>query len=269
MINLKIEQKFMVNRDIYEKVKKRITNKAVASSYDDSVTGLTWVASFRPEETGVLSFEDDKRRYEEVQVFEMSVSSHKNIMPISRAVMGALSYPIVLLASFNGQYKVSIAKPTKKRGDDLLSIHSLFQTFWFFPDAENVSLITNNILEALDFSKYAYDSIYDFHMQLYTALSFYKAKGITKARLIRLLHWIGLKNDPCKREIIESCNPIKFFPPKYLVDGYAPERESNYLLLHDHEEVWYNLIKREKTQRFIAGRRIRTMEELLYYSDEY
>lgn len=270
MFKLSIEDKFIVDQDITSNIMKQITEREHENLLSTIVEHIQWIASVRPQETGIASYEDDVRRFEEVQLFEVAVNSAENIYPISRIIMTKVAYPVILLVRFDNKYRVAISKPAKsKREYGEIVIRSHFQTFYFFPHEPEISSVTDGIIQALNFSKYSCSNIFELHSKIFNSLLDYKTRGLPRAKVCRVIDWLGLKYGPDKKHILNECTPTKYHPPKYVINGYAPERLSSYLLLHDWEDVWHALMRNDNARRKIEHHRIKNMEELLYCSDEY
>mgnify|MGYP001180775879 FL=1 len=100
MINMNIKDDMLVNRDITSAVINKVSASRRDVEFLSDIDSVLWVASIRPQETQLSSFEDDTRKYEEIQLLEISVHTYENIYIISRTIMKAIPYPIILLVLY-------------------------------------------------------------------------------------------------------------------------------------------------------------------------
>ena len=100
MINMNIKDDMLVNRDITSAVINKVSASRRDVEFLSDIDSVLWVASIRPQETQLSSFEDDTRKYEEIQLLEISVHKYENIYIISRTIMKAIPYPIILLVRY-------------------------------------------------------------------------------------------------------------------------------------------------------------------------
>lgn len=270
MLDIFLDSKYLVGKDITAQVLKRVADRKPNENFAEYIKSVTWIASIRPHETGLISFEDDTRRYEEIQILEVELLKHEVLSSVAYTIMSVIPYPILLILSINGKYKACISKATKNKHDyEKLVTRSVFQTSWFFPFESDNSNVTTGILQALDFPKNDCCDIYELHSALFTALLYYKARWLTKAAVGRIVEWLGMSKTVKRDRICKDCSPIVFYPPEHVVNGFVRRRSSSYRLLHDTEDVWRALIRDEHARKIIAYRRISNMEELIFRSDEY
>lgn len=83
----------------------------------DSVDKVTWVYNLRRENTMIPPYEDDTRKYEEVQVMQALLRQPKGIRRLAEIIMRAIPYPMLLIFEHHERLAVALAHQRNSLAD--------------------------------------------------------------------------------------------------------------------------------------------------------
>lgn len=233
---------------------------------DDAVNNANVIGIIKPELSKVYYSETDINHIGEIVIIQLDLNGGLiDLYSILRGVFKNIKYKCIVILKFQDKFKISTCRFNPGKIDPSANIlKNIIISCWIHP--ELMSQVTqnsvNSIREALN-SNLDLDSIY---ANIHAAVVNINQRGTSEAHAKRIVQGVtGNKYNHEYKKIFKYCTPIRYHKPKSSRLRYSSERETNYILLHDYEEIWYCLNKYEKTRQIIEARGFKNMDELLYY----
>ena len=92
-------------------------SKADKTLLIDSVDKVTWAYNLRRDNTMISPYQDDVRKYEEVQVMQVLLRQTKGVRRLAEIIMRAIPYPMMLLFEHHGRLAVALAHQRNSLAD--------------------------------------------------------------------------------------------------------------------------------------------------------
>ena len=92
-------------------------SKADKTLLIDCVDKVTWAYSLRRDNTMIPPYQDDMRKYEEVQVMQVLLRQPKGIRRLAEIIMRAIPYPMLLLFEHQGKLAIALAHQRNSLAD--------------------------------------------------------------------------------------------------------------------------------------------------------
>lgn len=232
----------------------------------DDVNCVLWLGNLKPAVTLVEPTITPKQRYEELQFFQVKLHSREKLYEVGKCIYSRVKYPCVIEFVINDVVTIGICKfnagaldfteNVKKR---IFFSHFLRKDLLSDKAQKMVDDINNAISTQKDLGN-MYDAICD-------AISNYRLSGTTMAHVERLItDMLGKTTATQKQLIYQYCEPYKYHA---VTSGnrFSGRRASNYMLIHDYEELWYCFMMFPATRKVIENRRYRDIEDLIYSID--
>lgn len=235
-----------------------------------AVESALWYASIKPQLVNVKPVKTDTIRYEEIQVFCLKITQTDNIYDIAREVFSNVKYPCLILMHYKNKFICAACQFSTGKTDYEKNVlkHIVF-SHWIYPD--DLSHAANIAMAKINCAFQAETFLNEIYTQIVHAIESFSLSGITKAHVDRLLKDMLGKCSPKRRdEILIYCTPYKkHFPTdNSLRTKYdRSKRTENYIYRYDVEDIWYSLRKYDATNKVIAGRRYRDVEDLIFSID--
>jgi len=264
-----IAEKSIVNEEITKQLHVKLSHDA-AELFNNQVSKAIWYASIRPQETDIDTFEDESKKYEEIQIIELTLNGCSDVVSIAKYVMNCIPYPLLIVFLYNNKVKLCMSKLKKAQaGYKNYIISSILSTIWIYPN--DLSDQDFTLFPSLFLNFNEGKSIYDLHSRLYDTILTHQSQSMTRARTYRIVDYLLGKTSTIKKaEIFQSCDINNWNPPSNQgKNAIFANRSSNHLCLHDYGDIWHCLITRNETRKVLLGRKIMDMEALLLKMDEY
>lgn len=83
----------------------------------NNVKKIIWLYNFKNYNTNIPIYEDDKKIYDEVEVFEVLITKKDDTEAISKILQQAITYPSLIIFHYNEQLQLSVAHERKNLAD--------------------------------------------------------------------------------------------------------------------------------------------------------
>lgn len=112
------------------------TDKKILES---DISKIRWAYTLKPHTINISAYCDDVRKYEEIVIIEIILTSKKHTQHIASFVNKAIPYPIVLVFSFEDTIAISVADKRINLSDvkNKWVVENIWMTEWFNPDDPN------------------------------------------------------------------------------------------------------------------------------------
>lgn len=228
---------------------------------------VTLLGTIKPDLANVTYAEDDELHVGEIMVIQVDVEDIlQDIYPFLLPIFKAIKYQCLVVLKYLEKFKLAVCKVRPgKVNPDLNIPNYIIASYWIHTDLMSapVEKAISDIRTALNDST-DLKTIYE---RIHSAVVSIEQRGMSEAHAKKIVMGVMGRQYPKGikfKEILKYCTPIQYHKPK---PGprrkHAPvERESNYILLHDYEDIWYCLQRSEQTQRYVSGES--DMQTLIY-----
>ena len=119
MIDLGYPSACKIDRVIFKKMLNDAgdLSKADKVLLTDCVDKVTWAYNLRRDNTMIPPYQDDVRKYEEVQVMQVLLRQPRGIRRLAEIIMRAIPYPMLLLFEHQGELAVALAHQRNSLAD--------------------------------------------------------------------------------------------------------------------------------------------------------
>ena len=257
---LGVSKDSIVNRDI---PLDKVFSSLEVEKY--GIKSVRLLASINQTLTGIEPSTSEDLRYQEIHIVYVETSEWENIYECSKPVFKQIRYPVLLVYHYQNKFRLVSCnfKPGKlDYGENILK--TIVFTSWIYPDeiSDKAKQCFNGIIKAWN-----EENIADSYMRIMGAVSCFFPLCWTKNHTYNALGLIGLKDKDFDEVLKYATVYIKHGKPDY--NKYSKVKYQNIVYRYDTEDIWYGMLKYEKTRRIIEGRRIRNMEEYIAFSDDY
>lgn len=240
------------------------------SPVSNAVQSIQWYASLKPTLADVEPVKTAEIRYEEIQIFEVTLRDATHLFEIVHTMQKSIKYPCLLCIEHNNKSVLSASpfRPGKRDYDDNV-LRSVNLSHWIHADllSPEAESLLNTVNEALS----AADDLYSIYTRITHAIQMFSLGGLTKAHVRRLLRdMVGKLSEPEQDAVLQYCTPYqKHYPMNSSMAAKynKAQRSSSYVYSFDTEDLWYCFQKYEPTRRVILGRRYRNMQDLIFSID--
>ena len=201
-------------------------------------------------------------------MFYLDLENTDYLYGIAHQIFKKVKYPCLLVMCYQNKFLCSCCRIAAGKIDyDNNILGRICFSHWIHPD-----LLTDksqNMLSEINQALNLKSNLYDIYIKMAHAIESFKLSGISRAHVDRLLQDMLGKTPASKRdEIMQYCTPYKKFVPRNGTQAAKFEKEKNhYEFRYDSEDIWYCLLKNEKTRKVISGRRYRDIEDLIISID--
>lgn len=230
----------------------------------DDILDVKWIGTIKPCIMGVEPVVAEDKRFEEIQIMSVNITTVENIYEIGKCIFKSVKYPVILKVCYEEKYLIGVCifKPGKiDSNENVLS--KIQYSHWIHEDlmSKNASKLLDVISETLKEES----NLYDIYKTIEQAIVAFKISGTNKAHINRLLnHMLGAKYD--FDEIMKYATPVKIYGK--VGSHYSSKRTTSFTYCYDYEELWYCFMKNERTARVITNRRYRDIEDLIFSINE-
>ena len=228
------------------------------------VKSISWYGCVKPNIAEVKSTITETLRYEEIHLFEIEVSSRNSIYEVANTIAQNIKYPCVIEYKIDEVIVVGICtfKAGKKESSDNVYVRPVFSHF-LRPDC--LSTLAKNQIGEINEALVSKGTIGEIYQKIYNAIYRYPMGGISRGSVDLLIKdMLGKTSAKRCEEIRRFCVPYEFHKPKYKYGKYKGNKDANYTLVHDREEVWYCFMQDPEVRRIVELRRYKNIEELIY-----
>jgi len=265
MLNyLKLNEKCLVNKVVpIETLNK---NSPEEKELFSAVININWLASLRPQELGIPSYNEDKRIYEEIQIFEVTLSNIENMYIISSAFMKMVNYPLIVILKYKDKYKLCLSKPYLKIQNNENLVKGFFHTYWIH--LQSPSPITQRLIAALDINQYTGKNIYEFYCNYYNKIILFESISLSKSRVYEFIdYYCGICTDEEKENLLAYCDAYKIISRDYTNPktkyGKRNIESKMFMYQYDLEDLWYSFSQNEKINTVFKNRGLISMNKAL------
>lgn len=232
----------------------------------DQIESIVWEGNIKPAIAGIDATVIGNLRYEELQFLQVKLKGREDLYSIGKCIYSKIKYPCVIEFLLNDSVIIGVCKFTAGKIDISLNTEKRL----FFSHILRKDLLSAKAQEMIDNINHAITScsnIGDMYNSICSSVSNYQLSGTTKAHVYRLITDMLGKTLPKERNsIMQYCEPYKYYAPIF-DNRYNKKKNSNYILVHDYEEIWFCFMKHPATKKVIESRRYRDIEELILSID--
>ena len=231
-----------------------------------AVASIQWCASLKPVLTGTEAVNENKFRYEEIEVICVELKDKNHLFDVVNGICKKIKYPCLLDIKYGDKFLIDTCQFEAGKLDRNSNVHRYtYCSHWIHPD-----LLSPGAVQTIDVINKALNmqgNLYEIYTQMVHAVQNFRLGGTTKAHISRLLYDMLGKTSPKKQEeIMKYCTPFKKYA--YANNSKASRYNRNarlnmYTYSYDYEDIWYCLLKYEPTKRVVLGRDYRDIQELV------
>lgn len=162
MIDLVYPSACKIDRVIFKKMfyDAEDLSKADKTLLTDSVDKVTWAYNLRRDNTMIPPYQDNVRKYEEVQVMQILLRQPKGIRRLAEIIMRAIPYPMLLLFEYQGKLTVALAHQRNSLADSAKNtLEDLWISDFLSPDDELFTHLRHDRLRFTNFYDYYCDMV--------------------------------------------------------------------------------------------------------------
>ncbi len=262
---LQIPEKCIYNKPVpLEKIFKGENDETL-----NAVQSIMWHATLKPALVNVSAVKTDLIRYEEIQVFTVTLNDPSMLYAIARSIYKMIKYPCLLVFCYQEKMIFSTCQFNVGKTDCENNIlRGISFSHWVYP--EQLSKGAQEMIEKINAALNSEKDLYSIYTELSHAVQFFQLSGISKAHVDRLLRDLLGRGHKSRDKIMQYCTPYK----KYAVTDESRasrydklKRTSNHTYSYDREDIWYCLLKYEPAKKVIIGRRYRDIDDLILSID--
>lgn len=239
---------------------------SVQNDWLDYVSNIIWYGVLKPEINNVTVFSNEKDIYEEIQFFDIYLLSEarNHIYEIAKGFFGQIRYPSI--AEFHLDDEILICGCTFHKGktDYCANVNKdVFLSHYIRKDC--LSQPAKKQIERINKACQMETDLKTIYYEIYYAIDEYRLGGISRARVDRLIRAMT-RGNVIPKDVRKYCTPYEFHRYVDNDSKYGHGRkESNYILVHDLEEVWYSFMKCPEIKNFIEKRYLKDLNEVISY----
>lgn len=165
MIDLGYPSACKIDRVIFKKMFHDAgdLSKADKVLLTDNVDKVTWAYNLRRDNTMIPPYQDEVRKYEEVQVMQVLLRQPKGIRRLAEIIMRAIPYPMLLLFEYQGKLAVALAHQRNSLAD---SARNTLEDLWI---SEFLST-DDELFPLLRHDRQRFTNFFDYYSDLVDAL---------------------------------------------------------------------------------------------------
>lgn len=129
----------------------------------DSVDKITWAYNLKRENTMIPPYQDEVRKYEEVQVMQVLLRQPKGIRRLAEIIMRAIPYPMLLVFEYHDRLAVALAHQRNSLAD---SEKNTLEDLWI---SDFLSL-EDKLFANLRYDRQRFTNFFDYYSDLVDAL---------------------------------------------------------------------------------------------------
>ena len=257
MLYIKIKDEFTFKRDVpLDKIFG--SNNSISTV----VEKVTWEGSLKPSLAGITKTETNKLRYEEIQLFHITLKSRDQMQTVGYKFFKEIKYPCVVEFQVDNVTSIASDRFEKSKNDAGSNVNiRAYYSSWIHHDlmSPEAHHMIDSINEALAASK-SINGI----MFLISGYICGLRNAVTKSRAEKWLH--KNMNGPIPAHVTtEQCESFKYFPEgnKYKKYRDVPRNGYDYRVMIECEELWYYFMKCEETKELLDKKCINGLDQLV------
>ncbi len=229
-----------------------------------AVTQIDWIASFNPVLGAVLPTRTETKRYDEMQVFHLTISDPQMLYLVCAPIYKTIPYPCLLLIQYKDRWVVSICPFRAGKLDyNANTKRSPIISHWIFP--QSLTSGAEEVIHKINYALVKKGDLAGIYQELINSISGYEIRGITRKRADELVQAI-LGPSASINNFWNLLTPYK----KYYSSNKWKRAKSGGMFHYsiDLEDLWHAFMSDPKMSMIIEKRRYRNMDELIYYVNE-
>lgn len=171
IINLGYPPACKVDRVVYKKMFHDAggLSKADRALLTDGAEKILWAYNLRRGNTMIVPYQDEVRKYEEIQVMQVLLKHPKGLRRLAEIIMRTIPYPMLLWFEHQGKCAAALAHQRTSLADsDKNTLEEIWMTDFLPPD--------NSLFSLLHHSKQRFTHFFDYYSDLVDAL----CKGLAR-----------------------------------------------------------------------------------------
>ena len=129
----------------------------------DSVDKITWAYNLKRENTMIPPYQDEVRKYEEVQVMQVLLRQPKGIRRLAEIIMRAIPYPMLMVFEYHDRLAVALAHQRNSLAD---SAKNTLEDLWI---SDFLSL-EDQLFSHLRHDRQRFNHFYDYYSDMVDVL---------------------------------------------------------------------------------------------------
>ncbi len=233
---------------------------------------ITLLGTIKPGLANVTYEETDTKHLGEIMILQVEVHDHpQEIFHLIQPIFKFIMYQCLVLLKYKEKFKLVTCKIRPgKRDSDLNVLNNFAVSSWIHPDI--MSLDAKKMIDDIRTAINTESDLFTIYSMMHLAISNFPQRGTSLAHTKRIIMGVMGRIYPTGiefKEILQYCTPFEYHKPIEKARKYQKaHRETNHILLHDYEDIWYCLNRYEKTRKIIDAQQYHNMRELLYYIEE-
>ena len=226
----------------------------------EDVLEIRWQGNLKPGAANVEATVTDKKRYEEIQLLQVNLSSRDRIYSIASTIYKAIKYPCIVEYKHNEATSIGTGRFDRDIATGKANVNvKPFFSHWIRQDymSEKAANMIKMINEALN-QPGEIGRIMD---QVRFAIPGYHLGGTAKTNVKRLIKEVVF-NQPSeiRKKVEQICIPYKYYPSYSKSEKYQKKSGGWYKLICDYEEIWYCFMTCDDTRAILEDMHITDVE---------
>ncbi|MDL2246998.1 DUF4391 domain-containing protein, partial [Methanobrevibacter sp. OttesenSCG-928-K11] len=160
---------FIPKNSFYE---NNILNSKDKKIFTENIEKITWLYSFKEENINIAPFEDDTRKYNEIELINVLLKQDKKENQIAEIILKGIPYPMLLVFEFNGKVKLFVSHIREHLSDSTkIILEDIISTNWI--DLDNLDNIDKKLFESLKIENLSFSNFYKFYNDILGAVIIY------------------------------------------------------------------------------------------------
>ena len=230
---------------------------------ENQVKEIRWYASYAPKSNIPALQSGSEKRHDEIQFISVELLDPNDLYAVCVPIFKQIKYQVLICLKYQGKFVFSACRfqPGDKDWTKNVLGTVLF-SHWIYPDM--MSDCAKKFIEELKAAITPSENIENTYKKICEVILDFWIGGITGKAVSKILY--DMISQKTMSHLLDNCTPYKVYQPKSNTK-YAKYQKRDemqqYSYRYDLEDLWYALMKNERTRRVIEGRGYKDVNEMV------